>query len=143
MGHACFMARELEKRNLRKFSWPFDWVFGSAFEERRNLFINKFDRYFEKKDLEYICTGLHLNTDVYKNTITGPLYNHDFKQHGNFNSEYPLVRDKYDRRVKRVLNKIKNGKRVLIIYEEVRAASTPSLQKITELVKMAKHMKIK
>ncbi|MDD4557247.1 MAG: DUF1796 family putative cysteine peptidase [Alphaproteobacteria bacterium] len=74
MGEACFVAMFLRDLNLRIASGPFDWCFGSTFEQRFNLFINKFKRFFDKKDLTHIDIDKKANKDVYQNTYTNKLH---------------------------------------------------------------------
>jgi hypothetical protein len=139
MGANCFLAGMLDALGLRMFSGPYDWVNGSTFEMRFRLFLNRFDKYFEKGDLQF--QGHAECTDVYRNQRTGLAYIHDFKLNSDFDAAYPEVRAKYDRRIARVLDKIKNGRRTLILYTEtVGATQTLEIGRLVELVKEANAM---
>jgi hypothetical protein len=137
IGAACFVANALKFLNLRALSGPFDWIFGSTFEKRFDIFLNKFENYFEKDDFEYSRMDDNGKKDIYTNKLTGLSYNHDFDLNCDFETEYPAIRNKYDRRTSRVLDKIKNGNRTLIVYAEGRGSTTTPIEKIKELVNLA------
>lgn len=47
------------------------------------------------------------------------VFNHDFLKSLDFEEAYPLVKEKYDRRIRRLLEKIKNANSVLVVYLEI------------------------
>lgn len=98
---------------IRNYSGPFDWCYGSDLKNRVKFLIDDFKNFFNKED--FIRCSSELNNDVFKNKRTNIIYNHDFSLNCNFNKEFPKVLQKYQRRIKRMLN-ILNNKRVLLIY---------------------------
>lgn len=137
LGEACFVATFLKEQGLRLFSGPFDWVYGRTFEDRFAMLLNDFEHFFEKSDLLYrrsfkLWRGEH---DVYFNTRTKLAHIHDFDFHGDFEKEYPIVKEKYDRRIARLLERMRTSKRILIVYAEMahEQSSAPSPQQFKEL----------
>ena len=65
--------------------------------------------------------------DIYKNTRTGIIFNHDFSLNGDFELNYPQVREKYDRRIANLFAKIKKSKRVLVVFMELKNSSSAIL----------------
>lgn len=135
MGEACFVADCLKLRNLRKYSGPFDWMYASDFETRFKIFINEFEDYFNKSDLQLI--DKNETVAVYKNIRTGLIYNHDFRANQPFDTEYQLVYDKYARRIKRLIDCAKSGGRILICYCEMRTASYVDTASLFQLLDYA------
>ena len=139
MGYSCFVPTVLKEAGLRLFSGPFDWMYGVPFDQRFNIFINRFDKYFEKEDLVYTGLNPENNCATFKNTRTGLIYNHDFVQDLDFETEYQAIRTKYDRRINRILDKIENGKRALLVYAETNnpTISMPPPARLQEMLKLA------
>ncbi len=135
VGSACFIATALENAGLRNFSGPFDWMYGSTLSQRFEIFIKKFAHFFDKQDLKYI--GPDIKGDAYKNNRTGLTFNHDFAIGSDFNTTYPSVKAKYDRRIKRVVDLISGGAKTLIVYAESVGEKSISNAKLSEMLKSA------
>lgn len=112
-GNACFCANALDLAGLRKFSCPFDWIAGSDLPARTDLVLNDFPDFMNPADFEY--TGAAAN---YRNTRTGFLFVHDFKRGGDFAAEFPNVREKYQRRTARLIQRLGVAQRTLILYSD-------------------------
>lgn len=124
LGEACFTATLLKGYFLRTQSSPFDWVYGVTFEEKMQIFLNDFENYFNKEDLEFFCEPSEDNKNftIYKNKRTGLIFNHDFSfspSKPRFEDLYPSVKRKHDKRIKRTLETIRNSKNVLILYVDL------------------------
>ncbi|MDR1338428.1 MAG: papain-like cysteine peptidase [Rickettsiales bacterium] len=119
LGEACFIAHTIKYLGLRKCSGPFDWIFGGTFKSRTDVFLDDFRRWFDKEDLkprfEY---SKWPGNEAYENIYTGLFLNHDFREGYDFDAEYTLLREKYDRRTARMLENMKKSKRVLLCYFE-------------------------
>jgi len=118
LGEACFTAEWLKVFGQRKFSAPFDWVYGGTFDRRIEAFIDEFSHYFDREDLEFIDEKTGNGAKLYRNNRTGLMYVHDFWGSVDFDSEYLLVNKKYKRRCDRIIDCINGGGRVLCIYAE-------------------------
>lgn len=119
-GYACSTAMFLDNQGLRKFSGPFDWIAGTSFQDRCNLFLNKFENFIKKEDLVPTgeIKGGFEHRKLYRNISNGILHVHDFNVDKNFDDEYPLVEEKYNRRIKRLLDKIEKSEKTLLVYME-------------------------
>lgn len=127
MGAACSCASLLIGSDLRRFSAPFDWLWGSDFLGRIKLLVSGFDRFLEKEDLEF-C---HYNNgdkkhlcDVYYNKYTQLTLNHDFPAGVALEASYPQVKEKYRRRIERLQEKLENASSVLMVFLSLPTAST-------------------
>ena len=119
LGEACFIAIALKKNGLRMFLGPFDWMYGSNFKTRCDILISKFDNYFNKEDLEFKEYREANKMVTYRNTRTDIHYNHDFHSDLPFDYEYDIVKEKYERRINRLLKIISKAKKVLICYGDL------------------------
>jgi hypothetical protein len=137
MGEACFVATVLTNIHIRKASGPFDWMSMSTFKKRFEIFINKFDKYFEEQDLEYIGIDKNNNRSVFLTKYTDISYNHDFTRKELFHEEYKVVREKYERRISRLFNYINKGKKILVVYVERRNSETTDKNTIIKLLNKA------
>ena len=116
LGEACFIAIALRKNNIRLFSGPFDWMYGSTFQKRCRILIEKFENFLNKEDLIFSYYREFNKMMAYYNKRTDITLNHDFHSSLPFDYEYPIVKNKYERRTKRLLNKIANSK-ISDLYE--------------------------
>ena len=121
MGGACSCASTLIRKGLRKSSGPFDWIAGSDFIARTELFTTNFAHFIDKDDLTF--TGDNNGDknqlcDIYQNNRNQLMFIHDFPTGIPFNESYPIVRQKYERRIKRLIDKIKTSETVLLVFIE-------------------------
>lgn len=118
LGAACLCTQTLRMCDLQYASYPFDWVYGSTLKERALMLKNSFPDWLPKDFLE--CVGEQLVEKipklVYKNSITGIVFNHDFSLHEDFEVSYPTVKAKYDRRIARLYKSIRASRTVLMVY---------------------------
>lgn len=118
LGEACSCTQALRNCNLQLKSYPFDWLFGSSFSQRIDILLNDFDRFIDKKDLEFFYSERSIKCDAYKNTYNKLVFNHDFPANINVNESYDKIKEKYDRRITRLLKKIDEASSILIVYLE-------------------------
>lgn len=118
LGQACSCTSSLRNSHLQNYSYPFDWVYGSNFEGRMQILLDKFERFMEKNDL--ICAYYEkLNNHIaYKNVFNNLIFVHDFPADIEFEERYIIVKHKYDRRVQRLLDKIERARKILLVYLE-------------------------
>lgn len=121
IGEACSCSSTLRRVGLQKVSYPLDWLFGSNFMGRCNLLASKFENFIDFQDL--IFTGnnnLDKNNlcDIYENKRNTLFFNHDFPTGVSLNDSYQHIKDKYDRRINRLLEQIKDVQNILIVYLE-------------------------
>ena len=73
--------------------------------------------WFNLEDLEKI--GERQNPepkDIYKNNRTGIVFNHDFPINGNLERDFGLVKQKYNRRIERLIHNIEASDTILVLY---------------------------
>lgn len=120
MGSACFSAELLTKAKLRVFSSPFDWLRGGNFKTRGELICNGFKDFL---DIEYLeKTGQRdypERCDIYLNKYNGIGFFHDFPKDEILADSHPKVKEKYDRRIDRLIEKLCHSEHSLIIYMEM------------------------
>ena len=139
LGEACFIAIHLRENGLRMFSGPFDWMYGSNFKTRCDILASKFENYFNKEDLEFKEYRETNKMVTYRNKRTDIHYNHDFHSDLPFDYEYNIVKEKYDRRINRLLKIISTAKNVLICYGDL-ANSKNGAKSDTEIVDCIKKL---
>lgn len=119
IGEACPCTQVLRQLGLQDASYPFDWLFGSTFIGRCKILTEEFKDFIRKEDLEYSYEERSLKCNAYYNKLNDIVFNHDFLKSLDFEEAYPLVKEKYDRRIRRLLEKIKNSNSVLVVYLEI------------------------
>lgn len=118
LSQACSCTSALRKANLQVFSYPFDWLFGSDFSGRIDILCNDFEGFLNKDDLVFSGPGEVIKTDVYKNPKNGLVFNHDFQTGLSLDEAYPLVQEKYNRRISRLSELIEQARHVLVVFIE-------------------------
>ncbi len=120
IGQACPCARDLGRMGLRTQSGPFDWNWQVGFYERFDMMVSRFDSFIEKEDL-YLVEDRNTESgalcDAYKNRRTGFRHSHDFPAGVPLDESYPKVREKYRRRIERMLSFLDDpNQRVLLVW---------------------------
>ncbi|MCQ2788784.1 MAG: papain-like cysteine peptidase [bacterium] len=122
LGEACSSTEALRKNELQIISNPFDWIGGPTLEERIDFILNDFENFLNIEDLESLnCTNNLADClcDVYHNKKNEFIFNHDFPAGIKLEDSFDKVKEKYNRRIKRLYEKINESKNVLILYVEV------------------------
>lgn len=121
-GEDClitFSLRNLEKRNS---SLPFDWLGyegkeGIYFSAAVDILCNEFKDFLNLEDLVVIGPtgnedkGIHVT-----NTKTGFRYKHDFFDGRSIDEQFPSIKEKYNRRISRLLDLLNNGGNFLFTH---------------------------
>lgn len=125
LGDLCLAALQLRKNNLRPFAGPLDWMSSPSLPSVSLLLKNQFNGYMDKSNLMPIgySTGVDSTEQYLCVTDTGYqiVSSHDFKASKNTFTNlatYPEVKAKFDRRVKKFLDILSTGKRILFIRTE-------------------------
>ena len=119
LGEVCPCTIVLRATGLQWFSYPFDWLFGSSFVGRCQILATRFARYIDKEDLEFSYEERSIRCRAYHNKYNDIIFNHDFPKDLSLDESYPQVREKYDRRIRRLLSSIEGSAHVLIVWIEV------------------------
>lgn len=126
LGDHCSSALFLAFFKLRKFSSPFDWIAGISeysisngrFHKVSEILLDEFKDFFRYEDFEILDNNdiKHLNL-INKNN--GYLFGHDFPIGKSIEQSYVDVKQKYDRRIERVLTflRTKNSNNLLFFSD--------------------------
>jgi len=120
LGRDCACAMYMKSAYLRACSGPFDWLTNADFETRIDLIINDFKNFLNKKDIVPLAKNPNIQNDdkcdYYQNKRNGFYYFHDFPVNIPFDESFPAVQEKYQRRIRRFVDKIKQSDKVLLIW---------------------------
>lgn len=103
LGHFCSPAMEFDKINKRQFSLPFDWLITPALSTVMELIQNEFPDFL---NAEYLFQFQNA-AQCYKNTKTNISFYHDFSAFKSLDSQMGEVTQKYNRRIQRFYDIIK------------------------------------
>lgn len=114
LGMTCAAAHQMKTFALRKFSGPFDWLMGADLEKRVRLVLSDFEDWMRTEDFETLPWegGSHR---AYVNKRTSIVYRHDFPAAVPVEDSIDEVRAKYERRIKRFYEEIRNARRALLV----------------------------
>ena len=111
IGRDCACASYLQQNGLRLTSGPFDWLTNAGFEDRFTLMLNGFEDFLNQKYLKKMPKPTQFpadkNNDYYENIKNNLYFWHDFPADKSFDEAYPEVKLKYERRIKRFYENIK------------------------------------
>ena len=134
LGRDCACTSFMQRQNLRYASFPFDWLTAVELAPRLDLLLNEFEDFLHLQDLRYLekPTGIvgDAKCDNYQNVRNGFIYYHDFPAGIAINQSYLGVKEKYDRRIERMLSILKSSKSVLLVWY----AHEPLLSSAEEIV---------
>lgn len=122
IGRGCHTAMHMNLLGIRKFSYPMDWVIPKSnneiFETRIEYLINGFKNFISKEDLELLNPVNNICNDkrIYYNKFSGLIFGHDFFANKTFDSQFNIIKSKYNKWAKRCIRHIKNAKVVNLIY---------------------------
>ena len=109
----------MREAGLQFASFPFDWVGSPGLMASVRMLETDFSGWLEKEDLElYDVRRAPLFSQVYRNSRTGFGFPHDFPISGGKEESYAAVRERYDRRIRRLMKTIGASRRVLAVYIE-------------------------
>ncbi|WP_438349686.1 DUF1796 family putative cysteine peptidase [Paenibacillus sp. FA6] len=139
LGDLCLASIQLKKNNLRLFSGVLDWVGSPQLSEVNRLLMNRFTGFMELDNLRVVGDAgeemLLVSEDAYH-----IFSNHDFTKASNTYtnlSAYPEVKQKFDRRIQRFLEKMESCQRILFVRTEGSLQDVYDLQ--TVLTGLVKH----
>lgn len=101
LGSMCMVASSMSKYGLRSFSAPFDWLVTLNFNEVLHYIETDFKDFLLQENLE----RLEDQPNCFYDKKSGVRFLHDNE---NFETEYDKLKDKYNRRIDRFINKSKN-----------------------------------
>ena len=137
-GAVCSCSTILRDSRLQFWSYPFDWIGGADVVYRANLVKNDFEGWLNAEDFRFIGTREHPEPkNIFFNDKTRIVYNHDFKINTPLEDCIDDVREKYNRRIKRMNELINKADNVLFVYVD-----TPEVKSQIEYEKMEQALDI-
>lgn len=123
LGEFCATAMALKDARITPETYPFDWSAGIEWDKcgecgfmgKIDLICNDFKNAFNLKDLTEFH-GLETKTRSILNKRTGLQYTHDFPWDETVEQFHSEFTKKYNRRVKRLYEKLNNSKNVLFVF---------------------------
>ena len=119
LGYNCDCATFLRNKGLRRYALPFDWLTGATIQTRINLLKNKFEGFLEKENLQPIATTQNSprkGTKHYLDTNTGFKFFHDFSLNKTLDEDFPSIKQKYDKRIKRFYDLVEQSDTIAFIW---------------------------
>jgi len=125
VGHCCATAMYLKRHHMRCESMPFDWIGRgqNGFSTHMDLICRDFKGLMECPNALTLRTNRRVpkvddcTHDYYHDNGTGVLIYHDFPTGVALSQSFPVVRAKYDRRIARFYEFIRNSRRTLFVYQ--------------------------
>jgi len=117
-GNACSCSQILRAAGLQLLSFPFDWVIYESDDDlrrRADAVTGDFSGWLERDDLVFRGNVDWHDKDIYFNTATGCLFNHEIPKGATLEEAFPAVRAKYDRRIRRMFEIMRKSTRVLVV----------------------------
>lgn len=138
IGNDCLTAHCLNRLNLRKSSYPFDWLYSEYdfFPIAANIIINKFKGFLNLFDLQCRGNSIRHNSTVYFNRKNKLIFLHDFKEKPPFIIQYFSVLMKYKRRIKRIKRSLTNAKILLLNIQQDKTEDKIFIEKLAQIQKV-------
>ncbi len=116
IGCSCVGAQALREAKKRRRSLPFDWIGPTSLEKAVTLLENHFEGFFQKENMQRDREKDTKKNIGYLDTGSNLLFLHDFKDENNFDEEFELLKEKYNRRIDRLYETTKDLKDILYLY---------------------------
>lgn len=111
LGRNCECAFQLQRTNLKKASYPFDWMFSHNFDVVQSLIKNKFKDFIKFENLK-VTRKIQYVANL---KLDGIVHNHDFPPNKPMSESFVGFEDKYNRRIKRFYQALDSGKPIYFI----------------------------
>lgn len=119
IGDSCATSLYLRRNKLQFASYPLDWIGKDPFLWKVELLTHHFADFMNLEDfapMERPEDGGDVHCDAYKNTRTGCYFWHDFPIGVPIEQSYPAIREKYQRRIERLFDRINKSQDILFIW---------------------------
>lgn len=121
LGGYCAAAHNLRFRNLRTFALPFDWTYftdDNAIYILADNFENEFQNYMLKENLKELPKNSeHMDKVQHEDTYAHIIWANHFNKHiDDINSDYPIVKEKFNKRFKRLIDLTEKSKKILFLF---------------------------
>ena len=111
IGGSCCSASQLKARNKRYSSLPFDWLAHVKLNLALDFLLNNFEGFLIRNQLAFVKREKH---EAHFKMPNGIVFKHDFKSDNL--EDFPKVEKKYQRRIKRLYQKINHARSLLFVH---------------------------
>lgn len=122
LGSTCSIAYQLKRLGLRKSAYPFDWVRINNLALVSKLIDTDFKQFLKRESFKFteisdqFAVNGRMRSYLYQNNFCR--FFHDFENYIN-DISFKKFCEKYNRRIDRFYNVIKERKKLLFIREEI------------------------
>ena len=120
LGGNCAAAHNLKWKGLRLYAYPFDWTYVTEVKSIYKLaesFKNNFSDILLRENLKELPANPdHKNNIQYEDKKTNIVWPNHFKYKIENDKEYQKVKQKIDRRCKRLLEHINKADKILFLF---------------------------
>lgn len=137
LGGTCCIAYQLRFLGLREKAYPFDWVRINNLATITELIKNNFNNFLDKNKFIFNSVSDRFDVDgkmlsyVYDNSYCK--FYHEFKEYIN-NDNFELFSQKYQRRINRFIQTIRNSNKILFIREEIGNLSINKIKEFSNMI---------
>ena len=133
LGPACSCSQTLRKAGLQLLSFPFDWTaythdtvqYPGDMPLKVNDICAGMEHWFEREDIVYFHRELDGQDIPYNRRTTG-IFPHDFHSPEELERNFGKVKAKYERRISRLLELLRQAKDVLIVRLDAPPGEPPT-----------------
>lgn len=133
-GAYCIVSASLRKNKLQLESYPFDWLLGFSPILFVRYIKSDFSDYFLKEnlvELERVENPENKFLRI-KDKTNDVEYMHFFHPEKSFDENYRSIKNKFDRRIKRLLGRIEKSKKILLVYATEKVSEKDEILKSFE-----------
>lgn len=143
LGANCSATFQIVYRKMRKYALPFDWTSMKEDEclyKMAEGFKNNFKDYMLRENLIKLekkeHSEAHSDKVQFKDIYTKLYYYNHFEKDLDTDNEYEKVKNKFDKRVKRFLYKIKNAEKILFVLSSAVNFSTDAIYNLVDTLEL-------
>lgn len=126
IGESCTCSEALRRCGFQYQSFPFDWI--SAFDLTKHVMImaGGFADLLVEDRLRFLGENAEGSNDEYVDEKWGTMFIHDFPPRTPLKDSFGMIREKYDRRIQRLLKHLAAAKSSLAVYVQIPSRDAPS-----------------
>ena len=110
-GEQCITSWNLRQNNLQTESLPFDWLAHVKLNLALDFLLNNFEGFLIRNQLAFVKREKH---EAHFKMPNGIVFKHDFRSEKL--EDFPKVERKYQRRIKRLYQKINHARSLLFVH---------------------------
>ena len=120
MGFGCGCSQALRAARLQYASYPMDWIGSPGVVQSAAMIAADFRDWLVRDEMELVDVrrGTGTINRAYANRRTGFVFGHDFHHDSDIGETYGAVVAKYDRRIARLLESLRQARRALAMFVE-------------------------